>query len=93
MTTKEALHQLIEQLSEQDLEHAVSYLAFLHERAQRDADPVDAMETLLQALPAEDESITTEEDTGEQEGWAEYQQYGGLSRDTARRQMLGESPR
>lgn len=62
MTTKERLHKLVDELSEQEAERALSLVEKEHE------DPVIAA---LRDAPEEDEEITAEEEAAAAEGRAD----------------------
>ncbi len=65
MTTKEALHGLIDELPEFVLSEVERYLTELRD---------DRMLQVLMSAPYDDEPTTPEEDEGAREAWEEYLQ-------------------
>lgn len=78
MTTKEALHGLIDQLPDYALAEAERYLATLRD---------DPMLQALMAAPLDDEPTTPEEDEGAREAWGEYLRGKYVSVDEAKRDL------
>ena len=64
MTTKEALHRLIEELPETALPVAEHYLASIRD---------DPLLCALANAPLEDEELSPEEEAALAEAWADYQ--------------------
>lgn len=62
MTTRAALHELVEQLPESELRTAERFLAFIRDLA----DPV---ERLLEDAPEDDEPLSPDEESAIAEGW------------------------
>ena len=78
MTTKEALHRLIDELPESVLPNAERYLASLRD------DPV------LRALataPVDDEPTTPKEDAAAEEAWQAYRRGEFVLNDDLRREI------
>lgn len=79
MTTKEALHGLIDELPDYALSEAERYLAALRD---------DPMLRALMAAPIDDEPTTPEEDEGAREAWEEYLRGEYVSADEAKQALL-----
>ncbi len=80
VTTKEALHRLIDELPEDVLPGVEEYLA-----AVRD----DPMMRVLMAAPSEDEPTTPEEDASAREAIARYRRGEYLTAEDAKAHLLG----
>lgn len=80
MTTKEAVYQLVDALSEHELRMAKQLL----ERLQDDS--VDPMLKALASAPYDDEPSTPDEDQSCKEAWA--QRHESLSAEEAKRELL-----
>ena len=78
MTTKEAIHRLVDQLPEDALPAAERYLSSLRD------DPVVRK---LVAAPLDDEPSTPEEDAGAEEAWQEYLRGETVSNEELRREI------
>ena len=65
MTTKTALHRLVDELPDTELDAAARYLAYLR-------DTCDPLERLLDNAPEDDEPVTPEEEAAIAEGWEAY---------------------
>lgn len=81
MTTKQRLHQLVDELPETEIYVATR----LMEALKQTADP------LLHALrnaPIDDEPTTPEEDAGAAEAWQEYLRGESISAEEAKRRLL-----
>lgn len=83
MTTKEAVHRLIDQLPEDELAIVEAFLEFLASR--RLGDPLLAF---LQAAPEDDEPTTPEEDASAEDAWREYQRGDVLPSGVVKRKLL-----
>jgi hypothetical protein len=65
VTAKEKLHRVVDELSENEAEETLRYLA-----ARRDQD--DPLLALLERAPEDDEPSSAEEDASAREAWSEY---------------------
>jgi hypothetical protein len=93
MTTKEALRQLIDQLTDEDLAAAEAFIQFLAYRraatpAEQEDDFPDALLALLAAAPEDDEPLFPGEDDGDAETLREFQDNYFLTAQQARAQLL-----
>jgi hypothetical protein len=79
VTTKEALHGLVDELPDYALAEAERYLTDLRD---------DRMLQVLLSAPYDDEPTTPEEDEGAREAWEEYLRGDFLSADEAKRALL-----
>ena len=79
MTTREALHGLVDELPDYALADAERHLAALRD---------DPMLRVLMAAPLDDEPTTPEEDEGAREAWEEYLRGECVSADEAKRMLL-----
>jgi hypothetical protein len=84
MTTKEALHRLIDELPDRQL---VAALALL-ERLRR-GHAGDLMLDVLEQAPEDNETTTADEDESSREGWRAYRQGNYISAEVARKELLG----
>ena len=81
MVTKNALHRLIDELPESELESAARYLAYLR-------DTADPLEQLLDNAPEDDEPLTGEEEAAIEEGLEAYRRGDYLTAEEAKRDLL-----
>jgi hypothetical protein len=81
MIAKAALHRLLDELPESELEHAVRYLAYLR-------DTADPLQQLLDHAPEDDEPLTPEEETAIEEGLAAYRRGDYISPEEAKHELL-----
>lgn len=81
MTTKERLHQLVDQLPDRDVGTAARLLEALR-------DTSDPVAELLDQAPVDDEPVTPDDEAAIREGWAGYRRGGGISSEEARRRLL-----
>jgi hypothetical protein len=65
VTAKEKLHRVVDELSENEAEEALRFLA-----ARRDRD--DPLLALLERAPEDDEPSSAKEDASAREAWSEY---------------------
>ena len=94
MTTKEALRQLIDQLTDEDLAATEAFVQFLAYRraapaVEQENKPRDALLVLLEAAPEDDEPLFSGEDDGDAETLRELQRDGFMTARQARVQLLG----
>jgi predicted transcriptional regulator len=66
VTTKERLHQLVDELSEAEADDALRYVA-----SQREGGEADSFARWLDSRPEEDEEISAEEEAAAAEGRAD----------------------
>ena len=77
MTTKDALHRLVEQLPETDWPTAEAFLEFLRLRR-------DPLLQLLRTAPEDDEPTTAEDIADAEAAWQEYREGKTIAADVAR---------
>ena len=82
MTVRDEVHELVDALSEQQLEAARNHLESL---VSVDADP---FVRFLREAPEDDELTTPEEDRAADEAWREYLREGGSRSENAKRKLL-----
>lgn len=92
MTTKERLHELVEELPASSSGPALRVLTYLRD------DPEFVLKLLrslsdpvlraLEEAPVDDEPVTEEDRAAIAEGWADYHAGRGLSAEEAKRQLL-----
>lgn len=96
MTTKEAVRQLIDRLTDDDLAAAEAFIQFLEHRRRLAAEPSDPLSdpllAMLQAAPEDDEPMLPGEDDGDAETWKEYQHGDFLSAGQAQHHLLKPGP-
>jgi len=78
MTTKERLHQLVDELSETEADEALRYITSRHE---------DPLIRRLESAPLEDEEISTEEEAAAAEGRADIAAGRVFSLDEVKRNL------
>ncbi len=83
VTTKEALHRLIDQLSDSELETAQRLLEALPKMAE---DPL--LRAFMEA-PEDDEPLSPEDEAAIEEGKAEIRRGEGVPWEIARTELLG----
>ena len=81
MTTKEALHRLIDQLADQDLAAVFNFAEYLHARSR---DPVGRA---LASAPIDDEPLTTGELANVERARDAYRRGEWISGDEVRREI------
>ena len=83
MTTKDALHRLVEQLPETDWPTAEAFLEFLRLRR-------DPLLQLLRTAPEDDEPTTAEDIADAEAAWQEYREGKTIAADVARHRLLSD---
>lgn len=84
MTTREEVHQLVQNLPESELQAARRFLEFLRTAGD------DALLRALREAPTDDEPTTPEEDAGAEDAWREYQQGKALPWEKVRKELPGD---
>lgn len=82
MTSKARLHELVEQLPDEETAAAARFLEYLRDVGS------DPMRRVLDEAPEDDEPTTPEEDASAEEAWQEYKAGKSISAEEAKRLLL-----